>query len=57
MSRRLELLRRARVGDASAVLERLNLLRESAYYRRLDETGRRRLQAAALAAPGDRRRR
>jgi len=42
-ARRLELLRRARVGDASALLERLNLLRESAYYRRLDETGRRRL--------------
>ena len=41
--RRVELLRMARVGDVAAVLERLNLLRESTYYRRLDETGRRRL--------------
>jgi glutamate-ammonia-ligase adenylyltransferase len=42
-AQRLELLRQARIGDAAAVLERLNVLRESAYYRRLDETGRRRL--------------
>jgi glutamate-ammonia-ligase adenylyltransferase len=41
--RRRELLHLARIGDAAAVLERLNVLRESAYYRRLDETGRRRL--------------
>jgi len=41
--RRRELLQLARIGDITAVLERLNLLRESAYYRRLDETGRRRL--------------
>jgi len=40
---RLDLLRRARIGDVGAVLERLSVLRESAYYRRLDETGRRRL--------------
>jgi glutamate-ammonia-ligase adenylyltransferase len=42
-ARRRELLRRVRVGDLDAVLERLDLLRESTYYRRLDETGRRRL--------------
>jgi glutamate-ammonia-ligase adenylyltransferase len=41
--RRVELLRIARVGDVPGVLERLNRLRESTYYRRLDETGRRRL--------------
>jgi glutamate-ammonia-ligase adenylyltransferase len=42
-AQRLELLGQARIGDAATVLERLNVLRESAYYRRLDETGRRRL--------------
>jgi [glutamine synthetase] adenylyltransferase / [glutamine synthetase]-adenylyl-L-tyrosine phosphorylase len=42
-AQRLELLGQARIGDAAAVLERLNVLRESAYHRRLDETGRRRL--------------
>jgi glutamate-ammonia-ligase adenylyltransferase len=40
---RLDLLRRVRIGDIAAVLDRLDVLRESAYYRRLDETGRRRL--------------
>ncbi len=40
---RHELLRQARIGDATGVLDRLDVLRESAYYRRLDETGRRRL--------------
>jgi len=43
MSAASSCLRMARVGDVAAVLERLNLLRESTYYRRLDETGRRRL--------------
>jgi [glutamine synthetase] adenylyltransferase / [glutamine synthetase]-adenylyl-L-tyrosine phosphorylase len=42
-ARRLELLRLARIADLPGVLGRLNLLSESAYYRRLDETGRRRL--------------
>jgi len=41
--RRRELLALARIGDVPAVLDRLNVLRDSAYYRRLDETGRRRL--------------
>jgi len=41
--RRLELLAGVGVRNAPAVLERLNLLRDSTYYRRLDETGRRRL--------------
>jgi glutamate-ammonia-ligase adenylyltransferase len=41
--RRRELLALVRIGDVAAVLERLNVLRESTYYRRLDETGRRRL--------------
>ena len=41
--RRVELLRLARIGDVPRVLERLNVLRGSTYYRRLDETGRRRL--------------
>jgi len=41
--RRLELLRMARIGDTDVVLAQLNVLRESAYYHRLDETGRRRL--------------
>jgi glutamate-ammonia-ligase adenylyltransferase len=40
----LESLRAAGLLEASAVLERLDMLRDSAYYRRLDETGRRRLQ-------------
>ncbi|MDQ1309908.1 MAG: [glutamine synthetase] adenylyltransferase / [glutamine synthetase]-adenylyl-L-tyrosine, partial [Pseudomonadota bacterium] len=42
-ARRLELLQKARIGAADAVLAQLNVLREGAYYRRLDETGRRRL--------------
>jgi glutamate-ammonia-ligase adenylyltransferase len=42
--RALESLRAAGLLEASAVLERLDMLRDSAYYRRLDETGRRRLQ-------------
>ena len=42
-ARRRDLLARARVRDPDGVLERLDALRESAYYRRLDETGRRRL--------------
>jgi glutamate-ammonia-ligase adenylyltransferase len=41
--RRVDLLRLARIGDVPRVLERLNVLRGSTYYRRLDETGRRRL--------------
>jgi len=41
--RRRELLALVRIGDVPAVLDRLNVLRESTYYRRLDETGRRRL--------------
>jgi glutamate-ammonia-ligase adenylyltransferase len=41
--RRHELLQLARVRDVPAVLDRLNALRESVYYRRLDETGKRRL--------------
>jgi glutamate-ammonia-ligase adenylyltransferase len=40
----LESLRAAGLVESSAVLERLDMLRDSAYYRRLDETGRRRLQ-------------
>jgi len=43
-ARRRELLRVAGVGDVEAVLARLGSLSESAYYRRLDETGRRRLR-------------
>ena len=42
---RLQSLRDAGLRDAAGVLERLELLRESTYYRRLDEAGRRRLQA------------
>ena len=42
--RRRELLQAAGIADIPAVLERLNALREGAYYRRLDQTGRRRLQ-------------
>lgn len=41
---RLDTLRAAGLRDATAVLVRLDVLRESTYYRRLDETGRRRLQ-------------
>ena len=41
--RRLELLRQLQLRDSAAVLERLDALRDSAYYRRLDGTGRRRL--------------
>jgi len=42
-ARRCEVLRLARIDDVTGVLDRLNVLRESTYYRRLDETGRRRL--------------
>jgi glutamate-ammonia-ligase adenylyltransferase len=42
-TRRRDLLRGARIGDVESVLARLSILRESTYYRRLDETGRRRL--------------
>jgi [glutamine synthetase] adenylyltransferase / [glutamine synthetase]-adenylyl-L-tyrosine phosphorylase len=41
---RLQALRAAGLLDAEAVLGRIELLRESSYYRRLDEAGRRRLQ-------------
>ena len=41
---RLQALQAAGLSDAAAVLERIELLRESTYYRRLDEAGRRRLQ-------------
>ena len=41
---RLQTLRDAGLQDAEAVLERLLLLRESSYFRRMDEAGRRRLQ-------------
>ncbi len=41
---RLRLLQDAGIRDAAAVLERLEVLRGSAYWQRLDETGRRRLQ-------------
>ena len=41
---RLESLRAAGLRDPAAILERLDLLRDSGYLRRLDETGRRRLQ-------------
>ena len=44
-NQRLGLLRAAGLRDAAAVLARLDVLRESTYYRRLDETGRRRLHA------------
>jgi glutamate-ammonia-ligase adenylyltransferase len=40
---RRDLLGRAGVRDPDGVLERLAVLRESAYYRRIDDTGRRRL--------------
>jgi glutamine synthetase adenylyltransferase len=43
--RRRELLDSLQVPEhREAILQQLNQLRESAYYRRLDETGRRRLQ-------------
>jgi glutamate-ammonia-ligase adenylyltransferase len=41
---RRDLLRGIGLGDADGVLARLELLRGSAYWQRLDETGRRRLQ-------------
>jgi glutamate-ammonia-ligase adenylyltransferase len=41
---RLQALQAAGLVDAEAVLERIELLRESAYYRRMDEAGRMRLQ-------------
>ena len=41
---RLESLRAAGLRDPAAILERLDQLRDSGYLRRLDETGRRRLQ-------------
>ncbi len=41
---RLQALQAAGMSDAEAVLERIELLRESTYYRRLDEAGRQRLQ-------------
>ena len=40
----LQALQSAGLQEASAVLEQLDMLRDSTYYRRLDETGRRRLQ-------------
>jgi [glutamine synthetase] adenylyltransferase / [glutamine synthetase]-adenylyl-L-tyrosine phosphorylase len=41
---RLKALSAAGLSEATAILEQLALLRESSYYRRLDEAGRRRLQ-------------
>ena len=41
---RLQALQAAGMSEAEAVLERIELLRESTYYRRLDEAGRQRLQ-------------
>ncbi len=41
---RLQSLRAAGLREPEAVLERLDVLRDSAYLKRLDETGRRRLQ-------------
>jgi [glutamine synthetase] adenylyltransferase / [glutamine synthetase]-adenylyl-L-tyrosine phosphorylase len=41
---RLLALRAAGLDEAEAVLERIELLRESSYYRRLDDAGRRRLR-------------
>jgi glutamate-ammonia-ligase adenylyltransferase len=43
-TRRAEALEGIGLRAKAAVLEQLNRLRDSAYYRRLDETGRRRLQ-------------
>jgi glutamate-ammonia-ligase adenylyltransferase len=40
----LQALQSAGLQEASSVLERLDMLRDSTYFRRLDETGRRRLQ-------------
>jgi glutamate-ammonia-ligase adenylyltransferase len=40
----LQSLEAAGLRESSAVLAQLDMLRDSAYYRRLDETGRRRLQ-------------
>jgi glutamate-ammonia-ligase adenylyltransferase len=57
--RRARLLEGLGVHSRAAVLGRLNQLRESAYYRRLDETGRRRLLTLlprllrAIAGGGD----
>jgi glutamate-ammonia-ligase adenylyltransferase len=42
---RLALLRSAGLGEADEVLARLETLRQGVYWQRLDETGRRRLQA------------
>ncbi len=44
--RRAQMLRDAGLREAGPIAARLRLLKESAYYRRLDETGRRRLQTA-----------
>jgi glutamate-ammonia-ligase adenylyltransferase len=41
---RLQSLQAAGLRESEAILEQLNVLRDSAYFRRLDETGRRRLQ-------------
>jgi len=41
---RLQSLRAAGLQDAATVLERLDVLREGSYFKRLDEAGRRRLQ-------------
>jgi len=43
-ARRSELLRAAGLREAAAIVSRLSALQESVYYRRLDDTGRRRLQ-------------
>ena len=43
-ARRTQLLESVGLHARAGVLEQLNRLRDSAYYRRLDETGRRRLQ-------------
>ncbi len=53
-----KLLRASGIGDVAGVLDRLRLLRDSSYYRRLDETGRRRLHTLlpsliAAVAGGD----
>jgi glutamate-ammonia-ligase adenylyltransferase len=50
---RLELLRGAGIGDAGGVLDRVEVLRGSAYWQRLDETGRRRLQTLLPALLAD----
>jgi glutamate-ammonia-ligase adenylyltransferase len=41
---RLQLLYEVGLRDAAGILDQLNVLRDSAYFKRLDETGRRRLQ-------------